>query len=631
MNERAKRTAILMILALAAGGASAGEMVTVPVDSDQWTLAGGRVMDHLDRMALAGGASLDGVVFTDGTIEVDVAVTGSTSYPGIDFRIQPDGDAEHIYLRPHRIARYGDGVQYTPKFNGVSCWQLYNGDGATAGVDIPAGEWFTLRLEVAGDRARVFVNDLEHPVLLIEDLRQDGSPGAVSLSGPPDGSAFFSNFRYSLEDPSDFGPPAWQDKPPGFISRWELSDPLDDAMKADDERLDPKVLDAMGWHEVTAERSGLVNISRHVARTGPMPDAVFARTTIHSEHGASRPLDIGYSDHATVYLNGEIVFTGRSAYRERDPSFLGIIGPFDTVYLPLDKGDNQLVIKVTEVFGGWGLMARWRDGRHQAAGVAESWSTDSLFAIPESVVWDSERRVFYVSNYDGYKPSRSEGVQSISRISADGGEVQLDWVTGLRNPVGLAVDGDRLWAAERTGLVEIDIESASVVNRYPAPQPAFPNDTAVDGNGGVFVSDPRTSRVYRLTEGALEVWLEDERLQQPNGIHVVGGEMFVGANGDQALKAVDIETKNVRTVARLGEGIIDGVSSDEQGNIIVSHWEGRVLRVSPQGTVTKLVDTTIAERQCADLEYVADLGVVVVPTFFDGRVVAYRLGAEPSS
>jgi sugar lactone lactonase YvrE len=253
-----------------------------------------------------------------------------------------------------------------------------------------------------------------------------------------------------------------------------------------------------------------------------------------------------------------------------------------------------------------------------------------VFAIPESVVWDAKREVFYVSNNDGYNPSRGEGKQSISRISADGTEVEKDWITGLNNPVGLAVDDGRLWAAERTGLAEIDIESGVVVNRYPAPQPSFPNDTALDGNGGVYVSDSRMNRIYRLVDGALEVWLEGDDLRQPNGIHVVDGEMIVGVNGDQALKAADIDTGALRTVARLGPGIIDGVSSDGEGNLIVSHWEGRVLKVESDGEITKLIDTTVVESQCADLEYVADLNLVVIPTFFDGRVVAYSLGNESS-
>ena len=201
----------MMIMACIVLTANATEMVEVAVDSERWQPAGGRVVEHLGRSAFAGGATLSDVEFSDGSIEVDVAVTGATSYPGIDFRITSEGDGESVYLRPHRIARYGDGVQYAPKFNSVSCWQLYNGHGATAGVDIPAGEWFTLRLEGRGDRARVFLGDSERPVLVIEDLRGDFSAGSIGVRGPADGSAFFSNFRYSLDPPGDFGVEPWRD------------------------------------------------------------------------------------------------------------------------------------------------------------------------------------------------------------------------------------------------------------------------------------------------------------------------------------------------------------------------------------------------------------------------------------
>ena len=628
------RAVHLMVLGCFLVGAGIGVvaaddgMVSVSFESERWQLAGGRIVDHLGRVALSGGATLPDVTFTDGVVEVDVAVTGATSYPGIDFRIQSGGDVESIYLRPHRISRYGDGVQYAPTFNGVSCWQLYNGDGYTAGVDIPAGEWFTLRLEVEGDRARVFLSGSEQPALVIEDLKREKSAGGIGLRGPADGSAFFSNFRYSLERPEDFGPTEWQDIPPGFITDWQVSGPIDQESAAADDLPGSEVFEGLTWHQVVAEPSGLINLSRHMARTGPVPDAVLARTTVSSDEAVVRPLDIGYSDHVSVYVNGKIVFAGRSAYRERDPSFLGIIGPFDTLYLPLNKGDNQLVIKVTEAFGGWGLMARWGDAVHLADGVTKVWSTGPDFRVPESVVWDSKRRVFFVSNYDGYNPSRGEGLQSISRISFDGTEVEIDWVTGLRNPAGLAVDGDRLWVSERTGLAAIDIEMAAIVERYDAPQPAFLNDTAVDGKGGVWVSDSRNGRIYRLVDGALEVWLEGDDLQRPNGIHVMGGELLIGVNGDHSLKAADLETGELRTVARLGPGIIDGVSSDDDGNIIASHWEGRVLKIAPDGTVTKLLDTTVAEDQCADLEVVDELGLVVIPTFFDGRVTAYRLSRD---
>ena len=150
-------------------------------------------------------------------------------------------------------------------------------------------------------------------------------------------------------------------------------------------------------------------------------------------------------------------------------------------------------------------------------GVARIWSTGPDFRIPESVAWDPSREVFYVSNYDGYNPSRGEALQSISRISADGSRIEVDWVTGLRNPVGLVVAGDTLWAAESSGLAEIDIATASVAGRHPLPQPGMPNDPTVDGDGTVYLSDPRGDRIYRLAGDALEVWLEGKRSGNPTG------------------------------------------------------------------------------------------------------------------
>jgi hypothetical protein len=56
-----------------------------------------------------------------------------------------------------------------------------------------------------------------------------------------------------------------------------------------------------------------------------------------------------------------LLFRGDDSYRTRDYRFLGSIGWFDTVYLPLDEGENELLIAVSEDFGGWGVQARLAD------------------------------------------------------------------------------------------------------------------------------------------------------------------------------------------------------------------------------------------------------------------------------
>ncbi len=43
----------------------------------------------------------------------------------------------------------------------------------------------------------------------------------------------------------------------------------------------------------------------------------------------------------------------------REPGALGLVDVNnDAVYLPLRKGDNELVLAVTEFFGGWGFICR---------------------------------------------------------------------------------------------------------------------------------------------------------------------------------------------------------------------------------------------------------------------------------
>jgi sugar lactone lactonase YvrE len=620
------------VLCVTAVGASMAmpvwaETTEVPFASDRWEVAVGRTVEHLGRAAFEGSATLKDVQFTDGTIEVDVAVTGASSYPGIVFRAQPDGGGENVYLRPHRAGRYDDAVQYTPEFRGVSCWQLYNGDGFTAGTELPANEWTTLRVEVSGGRARVFVGDATEPVLVVEHLKRELVAGAIGVRGPMGGSAVFSNFRYSQDAPADFGRRAYVDRPPGLLTDWQVSETLAAEYVASERLPEAAVMKELTWTRVEAEPSGLVNLTRFVPRTGPTPDAVLARTTVTSEAAEVRPLRLGYSDQVTVFLNGAPLFTGSSSYRERDPSFLGIVGMFDTVYLPLEQGSNELMLLVSEVFGGWAFQAGWAGATHVAPGVEKLWETTAEFKVPESVAWDSKREVYYVSNYDGYNPSRGEGRQSISRIAADGSTVDPDWVTGLRNPVGLKVHGDRLWVAERTGLAVIDIESASILERHEV-EAGFPNDITLDREGRVYLSDSMRGVVYRFTDGAFEEWLTGRQVQSPNGLHVMGDELLIGVNGDHCVKAADLETGELRTVSNLGPGIIDGIGDDGNGNIIVSHWQGRIFRITPDGNVTKMLDTSVPVTQSADIAVVTETGMLLVPTFLGNTVAAYRLESK---
>ena len=166
--------------------------------------------------------------------------------------------------------------------------------------------------------------------------------------------------------------------PAGTLTKWGLS-PSYDALERNLERpLSITESNTIHWQDVEAESPGFVVINRYresphpqisfandfSKRLEPQPGmkVVYARTTIDSDREQVKKLYIGYSDDVSVFLNGKILYRGRSAQNFRDPGFLGLVNPEnDAVYLPLKKGSNELVLAVSELGGGWGFICRLAD------------------------------------------------------------------------------------------------------------------------------------------------------------------------------------------------------------------------------------------------------------------------------
>jgi sugar lactone lactonase YvrE len=257
-------------------------------------------------------------------------------------------------------------------------------------------------------------------------------------------------------------------------------------------------------------------------------------------------------------------------------------------------------------------------------GVTRLWETGDDFRTPETVVHDPKRNVLYVSNFDGYNVGAMPA-QSISKLSLDGKIQESEWVTGVSNPTGMAIFQDRLFVVERSSIAEIDLDSGEIVERHAVPAGRLLNDIAIDRAGRVYVSDSGAGVIYRITDGEAEVWATGDEIMRPNGLDVDGDRLIVGNNGDGCLKSVDLADGTIRTIARMGTGVIDGIETDEDGNYLVSLAEGKLYRVSPSGERIKLVDTTGPGGYIANFEYVRDRGLVVVPTYVDDRVIAYHL------
>ena len=270
----------------------------------------------------------------------------------------------------------------------------------------------------------------------------------------------------------------------------------------------------------------------------------------------------------------------------------------------------------------------WAGGMTDQYQLVKQWETKRDLRVPESVLYDASRNILYVSNING-KPTEKNGRGFISRVALNGQIEELHWVTGLNAPKGSALSKNTLYVSDIDQLVAIDIPSGNVTARYPAAGAQFLNDVATDKAGNVYVTDmsEANSVIYTLEQGRMAKWLDGPEISKPNGLYMEPQRLIVGNSGDGTIKAVTLQNKRITALAKIGSGI-DGLRSDGRGNYFISDWQGRTSFVSATGQVSVLLDTRAKRINAADLEYIKDMQLLLIPTFFDNRVVAYKVSRK---
>jgi sugar lactone lactonase YvrE len=577
------------------------------------------MVDHLGRQSITGAAFLKDIVFGNGIVEVDIAADERTrSYPGILFRVQDPSNYERVYIRPHRSPYYDDALQYAPSFNGVDSWQLYSGPGKSSSLEILPGKWNRLKIVVSGDRADVWWNDEEKPAMQVEKLAHGISKGSLGLSDPLTGAAYYSNFSFRATDTLTLPVLAPHEPVCGILGNWELSGtyPL---LSADFNRYPTgDQISGNSWQKVSADETGLVDISRHYPRNSRAGDCILARTTISTERDTLMRFGFGYSDYITVYLNKKPVFSGNSAYRSRDLSFLGIVGYFDILFLPLTRGDNELLVQVGESMGGWGFCFRREDEVFLHPAVTEQWTLKGEVAMPEAIVFNPEEKVCYVSN------CFAGGREFLSKISLSGEVIVAKWVEGLRAPTGMCFQDDTLYVIDRSGVNVIDTRAGKITRKIPLTGLKMANDIAIDREGSLYISDFQGNTVFRYAGGKLEPWPGAELFENPNGLLADGDKLLVGMNDRVVL--VEIPSKKISALVQLETGSnIDGVQSDGRGNYLVSDYHGKLYRITPDGGKTLLIDTSTPGDYIADFVFIPSENLFVIPTYVGNSVRGYNI------
>jgi outer membrane protein assembly factor BamB len=272
-----------------------------------------------------------------------------------------------------------------------------------------------------------------------------------------------------------------------------------------------------------------------------------------------------------------------------------------------------------------------------ASAVAEPtvvWETDGL-KTPESARPDLGGEFAYVSNVNG-KPNEKDGNGFISKVSLkDGKIITLEWATGLDAPKGMGQFGDRLYVSDIDQLVEIDTKTGEILKRYEAAGAKFLNDIAVDPSGRVYVTDMLTDKIWRLSEGEFEVFIDSADLRNPNGLYLQDGDLIVAAWGKMTgdgfntdvpgnLLKVSIADKSIQN---LGDGTpvgnLDGLVRLQDGTYLASDWmAGGVFKIDSSGKAEKIIELG---QGSADIEYAAADKLLLVPMMNDDKLVAYKL------
>jgi sugar lactone lactonase YvrE len=266
--------------------------------------------------------------------------------------------------------------------------------------------------------------------------------------------------------------------------------------------------------------------------------------------------------------------------------------------------------------------------------------TTEGFSTPESVLWDAELQVWYVSNINGDAPAK-DGNGFISRLTSDGAIDSLHFIESGKNgvtlngPKGLALVGDTLWVADidavrafhrRTGAPIATVEFGK--------QARFLNDIAVGPNGVLYITDtgveftakganhPGPDRVFTVTGRLVSIGVEGKFLNGPNGITwdetnsrfiivpFVGTTIVGWKPGDATVDTIGT-----------GAGQLDGVE-------IVN---GRLLATSWTDSSVSVVDSTGATKLISGVPSPADIGVdqtrslVAVPIFTGNKVEFWRV------
>jgi hypothetical protein len=253
--------------------------------------------------------------------------------------------------------------------------------------------------------------------------------------------------------------------------------------------------------------------------------------------------------------------------------------------------------------------------------LTQKWATDTLLTTCESVIYDKDHDVLYVANINGV-PDGKDGNGFVSKVNLDGTIATLQWAKGMDAPKGLGIFGTSLYVADIDKIHQVDIATGKIAKTYPVEGAKFLNDITVDATGKVYASDTGTGDIILLENGKVSKFVSG--LSGPNGLLAEDNGLLMVSFAAKTFNSIDLNTKQVTQKTDSIDNA-DGIEALGNGAYLVSSWNGLVQYVSSDFKKTIVLDTRAENINAADIEYIADKHLLLVPTFFKNKVVAYEV------
>jgi hypothetical protein len=244
------------------------------------------------------------------------------------------------------------------------------------------------------------------------------------------------------------------------------------------------------------------------------------------------------------------------------------------------------------------------------------WETDSVIAVPESVLPAND--ILYISLIDGAGWT-ADGKGGVGKLSRDGKIIDTLWITGLNAPKGMGMAGNRLYVADMNEVVIIDIQNGKIEKKLKIDSAKGLNDITVNDKGIVYVSDSRGAKIWRLENDIVSLYLDSTN--GVNGLKAAGDDLYIG--WDKSFVKANSQ-KQITKIAQVLQQI-DGIEPIGNGDFILTAWVGYIWYVHADGTVETLLETQQQKKNTADIGYDQQKKIVYVPTFNAKTIVAYSL------